>query len=109
MAALTSGTVQIASGDVVRLPCDFGNVRQLIVGAAVVSGVLVLATNIASYDVTCAGTGAPTVSRKQLDYKYQVSALFAATTPGNYNAVFTITLDDPDATKIVRTCPITVN
>ena len=109
MASLASGTVQIAAGDSVRLPCDFGSVRQLVAGASVVNGVLVLPTNIATYTVTCPGVGAPAVSRVQKDYPYQISALFTATTPGTYNAVFTITLDDPDATTYVRTCPITVN
>ena len=100
---LTSGVVEVATGDAVRLPMDFGNLRQLIAGAAVVGGVLTLQTNVASFDVTCTGTGAPAVTRKQLDYPYQISALFTCPTPGEYNAVYTVTLDDPDASVFTRT------
>ena len=110
-AVLTSGVVPIAVGDAVRLPMDFGDVRQLVDGADVVNGVLVLPTTIASFDVTCPGTGAPAVSRKQLDYPYQLSAFFdaSAASAGTYYPVYTITLDDTDATKVTRTGAILVS
>ncbi len=90
---LTVGTAEKAAGDRIRLPCDFGNEPLLIAGYT-----------IASYTVTCTGTGAPTISGAQLDYAYQVSALVAAGTAGaTYSLVYTITLNDPDATIIART------
>lgn len=104
-AVLTSGTVQVGLGDSVRLPMDFGNLRQLVAGAEVVNGVLVLATTIASFDVVCTGM---TVSKKQLDYPYQVSAVFTALTRGKFDAVFTVVMNDPDATQYKRTGVIEV-
>lgn len=85
---------------------DWGDVPQLVDGAAVVNGVLVLATNIASFTVTAAGL---TVTGEQEDYPYQTSAKFAGGTPGTtYSCVFTITLDDADATTYSRTGPLKV-
>ena len=90
---LTSGSEEIAAGDTVRLYCDFGDCRQLIEGAT-----------IASYTVTCTGSGTPpTVSGAQLDYSYRVSAKFTATTAGQFSAVYTVTLSDLDQTVIKRT------
>jgi hypothetical protein len=90
---------------------DFGDEPVLIAGAEVVNGVLVLAINIVSYTVTCTPTGAPTVSGKQLDYPYQVSAVFTGGTSQQayYDAVFTITLNDADNTVISRTGQIKVS
>lgn len=107
-AQLTSGTVQIAAGDLVRLPMDFGNIRQLVAGAAVVNGVLALTTTIASYSITTGDPGLA-VTRPQLDYPYQISGLFQAITPGTYAATFRITLNDPDATVVTRVGTVVVN
>lgn len=87
---LTSGKAEKAVGDRVRLPMDFGDVRQLIEGYT-----------ITSYTVSATGL---TVSGTQLDYPYQVSALFSGGTSGmEYDCVFSITLNDPDATQYSRT------
>jgi len=102
------GTITKTAAERLRLPVDFGDVPQLVAGAS--GGApdpLVMSVNIASYNVTCTGTGAPTVSRQQLDYPYQLSALFSGGTPttgssAGYPVSYTITLDDPDATVIVR-------
>ena len=94
---LTSGTVQKAAGDTVRIPMDFGNVQQLIDGYAIVAK-----------NVTTSGTGAPTIAGIQLDYPYQVSALFSGGTAGTYDIVFSITLNDPDSTVITRTAPMQI-
>lgn len=104
MPNLVSGVAQMVAGSVVRLPMDFGNEPRLVAGAEVVDGELVLATNIDEYTVTCADSGAPAVSGEQLDYPYQVSAEFSGGTARQapYNVVFTITLDDEDATVIRR-------
>lgn len=103
---LTSGTAQKAAGDTVRMPMDFGDTPQLCDGAAVTDDVLVLETNVADYTVTAAGL---TVSGKQLDYAYQVSAVFAGGTAGQtYDCVFAITLDDADGTIVSRTGPLKV-
>lgn len=105
---LTSGKVQVAAGSKVRLPMDFGNTPQLVAGAAVVNGALVLACAITAKTVTCTGTGAPTISGIQLDYPYQVSAVFDCPTAGQFTVVFTITLNDPDGTKVSRSAPLEV-
>ena len=96
---LVSGAAEKAVGDAVRLPMDFGDIPELIAGAIVVS-----------FDVTCTGaTGTPpTVSGKQLDYPYQLSALFTGGTAGNYDATYTITLNDTDGTVIQRTALLKV-
>lgn len=105
---LTSGPAEKSAGDTVRLAMDFGDIPRLNRGATVTDGVLVMATNITSYDVTAAGAGAPTVSGKQLDYPYQLSALFAGGTPGTYEVTFRITLDDADSTIIRRVAKLKV-
>jgi len=94
MPILTSGYVQIARGDKVRLAMDFGDIPQLIDGATIVT-----------HDVTCATTGAPAITGENLDYPYQLSALFDATaaTAGSYEILFTITLNDSNSTVIART------
>lgn len=89
-AVLTSGVAQKAAGDTVRMPMDFGNIKQLIAGYSVV-GYSVVATGL-------------TVTAPQLDYPYQLSAVFSGGVSGTkYDCVFTITLNDPDATVISRT------
>lgn len=103
---LTSGSAQKSAGDSVRLPMDWGDVSQLIDGADVVNGVLVLTTNIASYTVTATGL---TVSGVQLDNLYTTSAKFAGGVSGTtYSCVFGIVLDDADATTYSRTGPLKV-
>lgn len=110
--AQSLGNVNKASAEVLRLPVDFGDVPQLIAGASGgAPAALVLAVTIASFTVTCTGTGAPTVSGQKLDYPYQLSALFSGGTPAPnspYPVTYTITLNDADATVIVRTGTITV-
>lgn len=97
-AVLTVGTAEKAAGDRIRLPMDFGNEPLLIQGYT-----------ISSYTVTSTGTGAPTISGAQLDYAYQVSALVSAGTAGaTYYIVYSITLNDPDATIIQRTGAIRI-
>lgn len=103
---LTSGAIEKAVGDAIRLPMDFGDIPQLIDGATVTDGVLFLTTAVASYTVVASGL---TVSGARLDYPYQVSAVFAGGTAGTtYNAVFTIVLDDADGTTYSRTGPLRV-
>lgn len=115
MSQTSLGTAEKTSAERFRLPVDFGDVPQLVTGAS--GGApdpLVLATNIASKNVTCTGTGAPAVSAIQLDYVYQVSALFVGGTvtpngsPG-YPVTYTITLDDADGTVVQRTGFLKVN
>lgn len=90
---LMEGMAQKAAGDKVRIAADFGNEPLLIQGYS-----------ITSQNVTCADGSPPTISGIQLDYAYQVSALFDGGTAGTqYNIVFTIVLDDPDASEIART------
>lgn len=91
-AALVVGVSEKAAGDTIRLPCDFGNEPLLLQGYT-----------ITSYNVTTGGTGAPTITAKQLDYSYQVSALFAGGTAGIYDVVYTVTLNDPDNSVLSRT------
>lgn len=108
---LTSGTVQKAAGDSVRLPMDFGDIPQLIDGAAVVDGVLVLAVNVLSYTVTAPALvlAGGTVRSAQMDYPYQTSAKFSGGVAGStYDCVFTIVLDDADNTQYSRTGPLRV-
>lgn len=88
-STLVVGKAEKAAGDKIRLPMDFGNEPLLIDGAAIVT-----------YDVTAAGL---TVTAKQLDYDYQVSALIDGGVSGTvYDVTYSITLDDPDDTEIVR-------
>ena len=92
---LVSGKALKAAGDKVRIGMDFGNLPQLIAGYS-----------IASYTITCSGL---TVASPQMDYTYQISALFSGGTAGtDYSAVYTVTLDDPDATIVSRTGTIRV-
>jgi hypothetical protein len=105
------GSIEKAAAEVLRFPVDFGDAPQLVAGASGgAPNPLVLSVNINSFDVTCTGTGAPTVSGQRLDYPYQLSAVFTGGTPGGtYPATYTITLDDSDGTKIVRSGSIKVN
>lgn len=108
---LTSGTSQKSAGDGVRMPMDFGDIKELVDGAEVVDGVLVLATNIAGYTVTSPALvlAGGSVTGAQLDFAYQVSARFAGGVSGvTYDCIFAITLDDTDATVISRTGPLKV-
>ena len=115
MATTSLGTVQKTVAEIIRLPVDFGDVPQLIAGASGgAPNPLVMAVTIQSHNVVCSGSGAPTVSAQQLDYPYQLSALFTGGTaspsgsPG-YPVTYTITLNDPDGTVIQRTGFIIVN
>ncbi len=90
---LVVGVAEKAAADRIRIPCDFGNEPKIINGA-----------RITSYTVTTAGTGAPTASSPLKDYYYQISAIIAGgTAGGTYTIIYTITLDDADATVISRT------
>ncbi len=106
---LTSGKVQKAAADIVRLPMDFGDIHQLVAGASLDDdGNLVMATGIATYSIDCntdvEGADPVVVALPQLDYPYQISATFEGGTAGvTYNAFFTIVLDDADGTRIRRT------
>jgi hypothetical protein len=109
--SITLGAIQKAAAEVIRLPVDFGDTPQLIAGASGgAPAALVLAVTIASYTVTCTGPAGtpPAVSAPQLDYPYQVSALFSGGTVGVYTATYTAVLSDPDGTTIVRTGQIEV-
>ena len=91
----TSGTAQKAAGAKLRMACDFGDDPRLIAGATIVS-----------YDVTAAGL---VISGKQLDYAYQVSAVIDGGTAGTtYDVIFTLTLNDADASIITCTAPLEV-
>lgn len=94
---LALGTAKKAAASKVRIPCDFGNLALLQQGYT-----------IASYDVTCSGTGAPTVSNPAVDYTYngsayQISALFDGGTAGTYDVVYSIVLTDADASEYEAT------
>lgn len=103
---LMSGTAQKAADDTIRLPCDWGDFAPLIDGASVVDDALVMSVNIASYDVACALL---VVSGKQLDYGYQTSAKISGGTAGTtYDIVYSIVLDDADASTFSRTGPLKV-
>lgn len=92
-AVLVQGEAEKAAGDSIRIPMDFGNEPLIKAGA-----------RVAAFNVTCTGTPSPpSVTAKQLDYYYQLSALFVGGSAGTYSAVYQITLDDADATVIVRT------
>jgi hypothetical protein len=89
-AVLTIGVAEKAVGDKIRLPIDFGNEPLLIEGHSIVT-----------FDVTAVGLS---VSSKQLDYAYQVSAVIDGGVAGTeYDVVYTIVLDDPDASEFSRT------
>lgn len=115
MSQTSLGTAEKTAAERLRLPVDFGDVAQLVAGAS--GGApdpLVLAVNIVSQNVTCTGTGAPTVTGIQLDFPYQISALFSGGTPttGNspgYPVTYSITLDDADGTVVQRTGYLKVN
>lgn len=91
-AVLMQGNAQKAAGDSVRMACDWGDEPLLIAGAT-----------ITSFNITCSGVGAPTVTAKFQDYAYQTSALIAGGVPGSYELVFSIVLNDSDASELVRT------
>lgn len=101
-AVLTTGAAKKTAAAKVRVPCDFGDLPALIAGYTIVDK-----------SVTCSGSGAPTVSGVQVDYTldgvaYQISALFDGGTPGSYDVVFSVTLNDPDATVVTCTGVLTV-
>lgn len=92
-AVLVEGVTEKAASDRVRMPMDFGNEPLLIQGYTIVS-----------YNVSCSDTDPVLITGKQLDYAYQISGLISGGTSGvDYNIVFTLTLDDPDASVITRT------
>lgn len=92
-SVLTQGTAQKSAGDKVRFAMDFGNDPLIIKGYT-----------ITAYTVTVTGSGSIAASDAQLDYAYQVSALIQGGLSGTqYEVVFTITLNDPNASQIVRT------
>lgn len=96
--ALVSGTATKSAGSRQRLSMDFGNIQQLIDGASI--------TGTPTVSATPSGL---TISSIQLDYSYQVSALFAGgTADTEYTVTFTITLDDADATIISRKATLNV-
>ncbi len=95
---LVSGAAQKTAGSRQRLAMDFGNVQQLIDGATI--------TGTPTVSATPSGL---TISGVQLDYAYQVSALFEGGTGGSdYDVTFAITLDDADATVFSRTATLAV-
>lgn len=108
---MVSGTAKKAAAGKERFPVDFGDAPALIALALpqLVDGALpdpLTDPLIASYTVTGGGL---TVTSVQLDYPYQLSAVFAGGTAGTtYDAVFTITVDDADGTIITCTAPIEV-
>ena len=89
---MSLGTARKAAASDVRIPCDFGDMPLLIAGYT-----------ISSYDITISGSGAPTISSKQLDYSYQISGFFTGGTAGNYDVVFSIILNDPNSTEYACT------
>ena len=101
---LMIGAAEKAAGDRVRIPCDWGNepgVQDLLLDSN--GNYDSSRTAFTSYNITCTGAGAPIVSALQLDYKYQTSALVQAGSVGTYNLVFSVTLNDGDATVLSRT------
>lgn len=95
---LVTGTAQKTSGSRQRFSMDFGNIQQLIDGATVVG----------TPTVTALPSGM-TISGIQMDYTYQVSALFeGGTADVDYTVTFAITLNDTDATIISRKATLNV-
>lgn len=95
---LVSGTAQKTAGSRQRLSMDFGNIQQLIDGAT-----------IAGTPTVTASPSGLTISGVQLDYSYQVSALFVGGTADvDYTVTFAITLNDADATIISRKATLSV-
>jgi len=96
--ALVSGTATKSAGSRQRFSMDFGNIQQLIDGYTIVG----------TPTVSASPSGL-TISGVQLDYSYQVSALFAGgTVEVDYTVTFSITLSDPDATIISRKATLSV-
>jgi len=94
---LVTGTAQKTAGSRQRMAMDFGNIQQLIDGASIVA-----------QSVSASPSGL-TITGVQVDYGYQVSALFAGGTGGvDYAVTFAITLDDADATIVSRTATLSV-
>ena len=89
---LTEVVAEKSSGDALRFPIDFGDDPLLIAGFSIVS-----------QTVSTTGTGAPTVSGVQLDYRYQVSCLISGGSPGTYGITFRVVINDPDNSVISRT------
>lgn len=89
---LTQGKAEKASGDALRFPLDFGDDPLLIAGFSIVAK-----------SASTSGTGAPTLSGLQLDYRYQVSVVISGGSPGTYGISISVTLDDPDSSVISRT------
>ena len=106
-----SGTAQKAAGDRVRIACDYGNEKVLTNDAQIVDGVLVLPYSIVNFNVTTTPSSPNDliITAAQLDTPYQVSALISGGSSGNtYYLLYSITLNDPDQTTIVRTGPLQV-
>jgi hypothetical protein len=98
------------AGDRIRVSCDYGNERVLTTNAQLVDGVLVLPYSIVNFNVTTVNSPNDlTITAAQLDTPYQVSALISGGSAGNtYFLQYSITLNDPDQTTIVRTGPLQV-
>lgn len=92
---LTIGTLTKAAADRIRVACDFGNEPLLIAGNTIVS-----------QNVTTSGGGAPTVSSIQLEDGYLVTAVVDGGSAGDYDLVFSVTLDDSDSSELTRTAPL---
>lgn len=90
-----SGAIQKAAGAKLRFAVDFGDEPLLIEGY-----------EASSYDVSCPSL---TVSGPQLDYPYQLSAEFSGGSAGTeYEAVYTLNLNDPDSSIVTCTVLIEV-
>lgn len=95
---LVTGAAQKTAGSRQRFAFDFGNIPQLIAGYTIVGTPV----------VTALPSGL-TISGIQLDYPYQVSALFSGGTADvDYTVTWAITLSDPDATVISRKATLSV-
>jgi len=63
-------------------------------------------TAITAFNITCTsdeGLNPPLVTAKTLDYPYVSSGAFSGGDVGTFNVAYSVTLNNPDLTELVRT------
>lgn len=107
-SVLTIGQAQKAAGDVrVRLPCDFGDDPMIVSLLLNADGDYdATLTAILGFNVTCTsdeGLNPPLVTAKTLDFPYVVSGAFSGGDVGTFNVAYSVSVNNPDLTELVRT------